>query len=1229
MNEIIIKLAYKIGEGIQASSLVNTDDKINAFHRNVITHQSSDISFVNGLVSTGLRGAAILDGEKIISNYNQFLTASRQHLPLVVNTTARLTSGCTYSNINNFGNINAIQQTGCFQFIATSAQEEISFTLIAHRLAELSLIPGIVIADYKEGDDKASIPEDELITKYLGNPDDQIDCPTPAQKMIFGDKRRRIPNWYSLDVPVMLGSNKNAEAISFESAASQKYFYEHLPQLIKQAKQEFKEIFGIEIAAVATKGTSSDHAVISIGGQINELSSGENSKTQILSVKQLSPFPAKAVAELLKGKKTLTILENVAGIASTRSSFYYEILNAFNNTNAKVYSGKFSAIIDDATIDKAIDHMISGQPKMDYYLGIDFTKDSSYPKHDILLKEIAKQYPEIKDQAINSTKTEHSSEVQNEVPLAVRMYRDKGPAYSRLSRFYDNTAFFYENNQQNELVADPFAAVPVVPSLSAGFFSQTSKRELLPKIDVKKCTGKGDNFVNCPHSALLPIVIGVEGLMKTGIDLAASKGVKITKLTPMIKNLAKVAGKIIADADITTVADFLPEAFNKLASQMNLTGEKLEASQNEFNLVLAEIGKLPVAVTNTFFSQPNLQEQGSGELFSLAVNPSSCTGCGICAQVSEAITMEPQNTDNLKEITEQYKLWEQLPDTDANTINRLFHNADYSSLAAMMLSRSYFMTMSGAGNSETDNPYKTLLHIVTATTESVVQPKIVKQINRIDELIGSLSENVHKKLSQSLPKENLEHLSKSLKKAQGEKLSFNEVVSRISEGENSKMLDTKSLGRKTDLVDSLKNLKWALSKGPTGVGRSRYGMLVAGENSMAWAKQYPANNFTNPSVIHWNGSATEQTLGLFHGQLRYLLDNIKLMRRAELDAKDKYDDSTHDIEIAALNWNNLTDDEKKLIPPILLVAERADLNESGWNSLNKLLAQKYPVKVFLFDNITSPDNSPVESLTQTTSGMFSSIALKNAFVLQGGMGNVNHLFDGLMTGLDKTYPALFNLYATKLDKHGISNVDYIPYAALALNSRAFPSVSFNPEDDTFLDGAISLNGNSAITLDWLTENIALSDEEHIDYKITWADWAYTQTDWKSQFTLVNTDDDNISVADYIQLNAKSRNAKTPVIMRSGVSGMKNYAASDKVIEMTEAVLSSWNTLQELAGIVAKIPTKLKEELIQEISDNYNKQITDLKKDYEQQLGKAAASQTEKVKEQLKEKLLALSKMAKN
>ena len=425
MSDHIEKLACKIGEGFQASSLKNTDDKVNVYHRAVTVHESSDLSFINGLVSTGLRGSALLDGDKLISNYNQISSAARQHLPLVVNTKARLSK-----EANNYGNIIPLNNSGCFQLIATSAQEEIFLTIIGHRIAELALIPGLILADYTDSEDKVELPADNLIIKYLGNPDDHIDCPTPAQEMIFGKNRRRVPNWFSLDLPVMLGSKKDGEAKSFESAASQQYFYNHLQQLIKQAYQEFNEFFGIELDVVTTQGKSSEYAIISLGGKVSNLFgqiAQEQKNVAMIAVNQLSPFPTEMVADLLQGKKAVTILENISGSGTTHTTFYNDVLNALRNSSTKVYSGKISSSAGAGSLAKAIQHMVSNQPKLDYYLGLEFTKpSSSYPKHEILLQEINRQYPEISSESIAGSEGESKKSLKTQagVPVAVRMYQD-------------------------------------------------------------------------------------------------------------------------------------------------------------------------------------------------------------------------------------------------------------------------------------------------------------------------------------------------------------------------------------------------------------------------------------------------------------------------------------------------------------------------------------------------------------------------------------------------------------------------------------------------------------------------------------------------------------------------------------------------------------------------------------------------------------------------------------
>jgi len=428
----------------------------------------------------------------------------------------------------------------------------------------------------------------------------------------------------------------------------------------------------------------------------------------------------------------------------------------------------------------------------------------------------------------------------------------------------------------------------------------------------------------------------------------------------------------------------------------------------------------------------------------------------------------------------------------------------------------------------------------------------------------------------------------------------------------------------------LKQLDWVLAEGPSGAGRARFGMVISGSDSLSWAKEYPYNNFTSPVVVHWKGSAPEQLIGLFQGQLRYFLDNIKILRRAELEIKDKYDPPKHDKELLSLDWDDLTDDEKDLIPPFLLVAERSDLNDLGWNSLNKILAGKIPVKVFLLDNATTGKNADyLADLAQTTSGLFSTIALKTAYVFQGSMGNIDHLFNGLLDGIGSSSPALFNLYATKRSEHTSSNVDWMPYASLALNSRVLPALRYNPaEKQGFLSGGISLEGNHEKESDWCTEDILIDgSEEPLKYTITWADWAFTQTKWFKEFTPINETNDTVQIAEFIQLEQKERKGKNPVIARGSGDGITYYLASNKVVEMTEAVLSNWNTLQEVAGLLVEFPNKLRDNVEAELNKKYQADLADLKAKYEADLLEQERNQTEIIRQKLKDKLVALTAMA--
>jgi type IV secretory pathway VirB4 component len=79
--------------------------------------------------------------------------------------------------------------------------------------------------------------------------------------------------------------------------------------------------------------------------------------------------------------------------------------------------------------------------------------------------------------------------------------------------------------------------------------------------------------------------------------------------------------------------------------------------------------------------------------------------------------------------------------------------------------------------------------------------------------------------------------------------------------------------------------------------------------------------------------------------------------------------------------------------------------------------------------------------------------------------------------------------------------------------------------------------------------------------------------------------------------------------------------------MTRTILANWHTLQELSGVKAEIPEKLKRELNYKFEKDKAKEIEELKKHYEKQLSDLETNQLDEVRQQLKDKLVSLAKMA--
>lgn len=138
-----------------------------------------------GLSMTGLRAANFSSGQGIAYMHESLYAAVGKRLTYVLNIGARAMTKSTLNVHAGHDDYHAIDDTGFFQLFAKNVQHVADLNIIAHRIAELALTPGVIAQDgflTTHLIESLYLPERNLIRDFLGRPDDIIDTPTPAQK---------------------------------------------------------------------------------------------------------------------------------------------------------------------------------------------------------------------------------------------------------------------------------------------------------------------------------------------------------------------------------------------------------------------------------------------------------------------------------------------------------------------------------------------------------------------------------------------------------------------------------------------------------------------------------------------------------------------------------------------------------------------------------------------------------------------------------------------------------------------------------------------------------------------------------------------------------------------------------------------------------------------------------------------------------------------------------------
>ncbi len=392
-----------------------------------------------GMSMSGLRATNFSSGQGIAYMHESLYAAVGKRLTYVLNVAARAMTKHALNVHAGHDDYHAVDDTGFFQMFAKDVQEAADLNLVAHRIAELSLNPGICAQDgflTSHVIESARIPEPALVKAYLGDPSDRIESPTPAQRMVFGEIRRRIPEMFDLDYPAMLGVVQNQDSYAQGVAAQRPFYFDHIVTLADQAFDEYAALTGRRYARAS--GYRLDDAEWAIVGQgsvvpnamavADYLREARGLKVGVLNLTMFRPFPADLVAGLLAGKRGVVVLERLDQPLAVDPPMLREIraamAKAVENGRAHgahaphagipalhseqvpdFYSGCFglgSRDLQPGDLVAAVNNMLpEGAQRRQFYLGVEFVREGTrIPKLQIWQEKLVDAYPHLAEMAL-------------------------------------------------------------------------------------------------------------------------------------------------------------------------------------------------------------------------------------------------------------------------------------------------------------------------------------------------------------------------------------------------------------------------------------------------------------------------------------------------------------------------------------------------------------------------------------------------------------------------------------------------------------------------------------------------------------------------------------------------------------------------------------------------------------------------------------------------------------
>lgn len=811
------------------------------------------------------------------------------------------------------------------------------------------------------------------------------------------------------------------------------------------------------------------------------------------------------------------------------------------------------------------------------------------------LTVVRRGYAEIHEITDKVVGAQAPAKVVTSLPITLKRLPEAGatlPPVADIHRFWEQTGHFYATGKGNDNLLDPFIGASVVPAATGIFRDMTGIRFEHPVWIPEKCTGCGKCITACPDSAMPGLVNSVAEVFATALNRVECGGTPTRHLRRAVRTADKKLRALLGTRSDISVRPLIDQAMD--ATVAEAAEEDRDRMAAEFELLKAQLGPFDFAACKPYWSVKEKKAPGSGGLLSITVNPLTCKACGLCVNVcgDDALKMVTQTEDSVARLRQDWAFWLDLPTTSRDFIR--VDNIDEKSgaLETLLLDKAVYQSMACGDGACLGCGEKTAIHLFTAAVVALMQPRVKAFVGKLDDLLQRLEAHLRTRLAATMDLTDTGAMLRAVDANANHDLTLSALAATLGDNKPSQPLDPAWLRRTAQLIETLKDLRWRYVQGPTQRGRAAMGVVNATGCTSVWGSTYPYHPYPFPWTSHLFQDSPSVAMGLFEGHMAKMADGFKAVRMAEMELRGDYVDERDAPLLRQFNWQQFTDDEWKLCPPVVSLGGDGAMYDIGFQNLSRLMMSGKPVKVLVVDTQVysntggqactsgfigqvsdmAPYGSALHGKTEARKEIsLIGMAHRTAFVMQGTVAHATKLLDGFIDGLNSRRPALFNVYAVCPPEHGVGDDKSVDQSKLAVESRAYPLFRFDPDAGTTFAQCVSLAGNPAPSADWPSYKLKYLDDngqpQRMDLPVTFADFAATEARFAKHFRQAPPEtwnDAMIPLAELLALPPAQRNGRFPYIWAvDRQQHLVRLLVAEELVRATEERLAYWRQLRDL------------------------------------------------------------------